>query len=132
MAESEDSHKANAANSVMILLELFPFFHHEEMTEESFCYAALPEDNETPLSNLPLASPLHDQRLLPLSEKGTWDNFIFREGIRIFLSFSLIRRGPSDNVYTMHPLVYNWGRDRLTLNKRKNCCLIAYVTCLVH
>ena len=99
MAESEDSHKTNAANSAIILLELFPFFHHEETSEEIFRYVALPEDNETPLSHLPLASPLLDQRLLSLSEKGTWDNFIFREGIRILLSFSLTRRGPSDNVY---------------------------------
>jgi len=127
-AESDDPHKANAANSAMLLLELFPFFHHEEMTEEIFCYAALPEDDETPISNLPLASSLLDRRLLPLSEKGTWDNFIFREGIRILVSFSLIRRGPSDNVYAMHPLVHTWGRDRLSLNKRKECCLIAYIT----
>ena len=127
-AESDDSHKANAANSAMLLLELFPFFHHEGMTEEIFSYAALPEDGETPMSNLPLARSLLDRRLLPLSEKGTWDNFIFREGIRILLSFSLIRGGPSDNVYAMHPLLHTWGRDRLTLNQRQKCCLMAYVT----
>ena len=40
-AESDDSHKANAANSAMLLLELFPFFHHEGITEEIFSYAAL-------------------------------------------------------------------------------------------
>jgi len=28
----------------------------------------------------------------------------------------------------MHPLVHTWGRDRLTLNEREKCCLIAYVT----
>jgi hypothetical protein len=44
------------------------------------------------------------------------------------LSFSLIRRGTSDKVYAMHPLVHTWGRDRLTLNKREKCCLIAYAT----
>jgi tetratricopeptide (TPR) repeat protein len=127
-AKSDDSHKANAANSAMLLLELFPFFHHEGITEEIFSYAALQKNDETPMSNLPLASSLLDRRLLPLHETGTWDNFIFREGIRILLSFSLIRRGPSDNVYAMHPLVHTWGRDRLTLNERKKCCLMAYVT----
>ena len=125
---SDDAHKADAANSAILLLELFPFFHHEEITEEIFCYAALAKDEETPILNLPLASSLLDCRLLPLCKKGTWDNFSFREGIRILLSFSLIRRGLSDNVYAMHPLVHTWGRDRLSLNKRKNCCLIAYVT----
>jgi tetratricopeptide (TPR) repeat protein len=127
-AKSDDFHKANAANSAMLLLGLFPFFHHEGITEEIFSYAALPEDDETLMSNLPLASALLDQRLLPLCETGTWDNFIFREGIRILLSFSLIRRGPSDNVYAMHPLVHTWCRDRLTLNEREKCCLMAYVT----
>ena len=32
--ESNDSHKANAANSAILLLRLFPFFHHEGITEE--------------------------------------------------------------------------------------------------
>jgi hypothetical protein len=127
-AKCDNSHKANAANSAMLLLELFPFFHHEGITEEIFSYAALEKDDTTPMSNLPLASSLLDRRLLPLHEKGTWDNFIFREGIRILLSFSLIKRGPSDDVYAMHPLVHTWGRDRLTLNERKKCCLMVYVT----
>ena len=39
-AESDNSHNANAANSAMLLLKLFPFFHHEEITEEIFSYAA--------------------------------------------------------------------------------------------
>ena len=126
-AKSDDSYKANAANSAMLLLELFPFFHHEEITEEIFSYAALPEDEETPMSNLPLASSRLDRRLLPLCETDTWDNFIFREGIQTLLSFSLIKRGPSDNMYVMHPLVHSWGRDRLALNEKKKCCLRAYV-----
>jgi len=34
--ESDDSHKANAAKGAMLLLELFPFFHHQEIAEKSF------------------------------------------------------------------------------------------------
>jgi hypothetical protein len=119
-AESGDSHKANAANSAMFLLELFPFFHHEGITEEIFSYAALQKDEKASKPELPLANSMLDQRLLPQNKTGTWNNLLFGEGIRILLSFSLIRRGPSDNVYAMHPLVHTWGRDRLTLNKRKN------------
>jgi hypothetical protein len=127
-ANSDDSHKANAANSAMLLLELFPFFHHEGITEEIFSYAALEKDKKASKPKLPLASSMLDRRLLALSKTGTWDNLLFGEGIRILLSFSLIGRGPSDNVYAMHPLVHTWGRDRLTLIKRKKCCLMAYVT----
>ena len=59
-AKSDDSHKANAANSAMLLLELFRFFHHEQITEEIFCYAAHAKDDQTPISNLPLANSLLD------------------------------------------------------------------------
>ena len=127
-AESDDSYKANAANSAMLLLELFPFFHHEEITEEIFSYAALQKDQKTSDSELPLASSMLDQRLLPLNKAGPWDNLLFGEGIRVLLFFSLIKKAQFDGVYAMHPLVHAWGRDRLTLNEREKCCLMAYVT----
>ena len=44
------------------------------------------------------------------------------------LFFSLIKKAPSDGVYAMHPLVHAWGRDRMTLDESKRCCLMAYVT----
>ena len=126
--ESSDSHKANAANSAMLLLKLFPFFHREGITEDIFSYAALQKHQKASNPELPLASSMLDQRLLHLDKAGTWDDVLFGEGIRILPSFSLIRRGPSDKVYAMHPLVHTWGRDRLTLNERKKCSFIAYVT----
>jgi len=126
-AESDDSHRANAASSAMLLLNLFPFFHHEGITEEIFSYAALQEDKESSSPALPIANSILDHRLLPLNKTGAWDNFVFREGLRILLSFSLIKK-TSDCVYAMHPLVHTWGRDRMILNERKKCCLMAYVT----
>ena len=127
-AKSDDSHKANAANSAILLLELFPFFHHEGITEEIFSYAALQGDEETCDPELPLASTMLHRRLLPLNKAGAWDNLLFREGIRMLLFFSLIKKAPSDGVYAMHPLVHAWGRDRMTLDERERCCLMAYVT----
>ena len=127
-AESDNPHRANAAKSAMLLLNLFPFFHHEGITEKIFSYAALQEDKESSSPALPIASSILDRRLLPLNKTGAWDNFDFREGLRTLLSFSLIKKGPSDCVYAMHPLVHAWGRDRLLLNERKQCCLMAYVT----
>ena len=128
-AESDDPYRANAANSAMLLLNLFPFFHHEGITEDIFSYAALQEGVESTNPALPIASSILDRRLLPLNKTGAWDNFVFREGLRILLSFSLIKKGPSDNVYAMHPLVHTWGRDRILLSEeRKQCCSMAYVT----
>ncbi|KIK00347.1 hypothetical protein K443DRAFT_7761 [Laccaria amethystina LaAM-08-1] len=126
-AESDDPYRANAANSAMLLLNLFPFFHHEGITEEIFSYAALQEDEESSSPALQIASSILDRRLLPLNKVGAWDNFVFKEGVRILLSFSLIKKAPSDGVYAMHPLVHAWGRDRMTLDERKQSCLMAYV-----
>jgi len=100
-AKSEDSHKMNAANSAILLLKLFPFFHHEGIGEDIFFYAALQEDKKISHSKLPLASSLLDRRLLPLNKSGTWDNFVFKEGLRMLLSFSLIKKGPSDELFTL-------------------------------
>ena len=111
----------------MLLLNLFPFFHHERIIEEIFSYAALQEDGESSSPALPIASSILDQTLLPLNKRGAWDSFIFREGIQILLSFSLIK-SPSDCVYAMHPLVHTWGRDRILLSEKKQCHLMAYVT----
>ena len=127
-AQSDDPHRANAANYAMLLLELFPFFHHEGITEEIFSYAALHRDEYMSSHALPMANSILDRSLLPLNKWGTWDNFHFKEGIRVLLTFSLIEKGPSDDVYAMNPLVHTWGRDRLTLNDRKKCCVKAYVT----
>ena len=55
-ADSDDSYMANAAHSAMLLLELFPFLHHEGISEEIFSYAALSEDDKSSMSTLPLAS----------------------------------------------------------------------------
>ena len=93
----------------MLLLELFPFFHHEEITEEIFYYAALQKDQKASNPKLPLASSMLDRRLLPLNKAGTWDNLFFGEGIRILLFFSLIKKAPSEGVYAMHPLVHAWA-----------------------
>jgi hypothetical protein len=95
-AESYDPLKANAANSAMLLLKLFPFFYHEGITEKIFSYAATTqEDWEVASPELPVASSILDHRLLPLDEAGTWDFTVpFREGLRVLRAghrfFSLV------------------------------------------
>ena len=126
-AQSDDPYRSEAANTALLLLELFPFFHHEGITEEIFAYAAV-QCQESPWSKLPLASSMLDHRLLPLDDTGIWDNFMFREGIQILISLCLIKQGLSDCVYSMHPLVHAWGRDRMVLSRRQECSLMAYVT----
>jgi hypothetical protein len=125
-AQSSDSHQAEAAKSALLLLAIFPFFHHEGIIEGIFSYAAVQNQNIV-RDGLPLASSILDSRLLPLNERGTWDNFMFREGSRVLMSFCLTKQGPSDGVYSMHPLVHTWGRDRMTLEEREKKSCMAYV-----
>ena len=76
MSKSDDSNKANASNGAMLHLGLFPFVHHEGITEEIFSYAALVEDDESPTANLPLASSL-----------CTEDYFLFMRQVLAIISF---------------------------------------------
>ena len=90
----------------MLLLEIFPFFHHEGINKEIFSYVALQRDQKACNPELPLASSILDQRLLALNQAGTWDNFLFGEGIWVLFYFSLIKKAPSDGIYAMYPLVH--------------------------
>ena len=127
-AKSDDSQQAEAANSAMFLLAIFAFFHFDGITEEIFSHAATQkyEKNEW-RSALPLASSIVDHTLLRLHDTGKWDNFIFKEGLRVLLSFSLIKLGSSKGIYTMHPLIHAWGRDRMSSEDRQKYHLMAYM-----
>ena len=126
-ATSHDCQRAEAAKSAMFLMATFAFFHFEGISEEIFSYAATQayEDNEQ-RSALPLASSIIDCKLLQLHNTGKWDNFIFKEGVRVLLSFSLIKLVSSKGIYTVHPLIHAWGRDRMSAEDRQKCHLMAY------
>ena len=130
-AKSDDSQRAEAASSAMLLLAMFSFFHFDGISEEIFSYAATQEhekdgDSEQ-MSALPLASSVIDHTLLQLDEAGKWDNFIFKEGLRVLFSCSLIKLGSLKGVYAIHPLIHAWGRDRMSSGDRQKYCLMAYI-----
>jgi hypothetical protein len=104
-AGSGDFHKARAADSALFLLGLFPFFHHESISEELFSYAAMQKNQGIAHPDLPLAHSVLSCKLLALNKDGTWDNFIFKEGRRVLLSFCLIKKDTSGSVHGMHPLI---------------------------
>ena len=127
-AESDDFHKSRAAGSALFLLALFPFLHHESINEEIFSYAATQKNRRVSYPDLPLAYSVLDYKLLSLNKDGTWDNFIFKEGVRVLWSFCLIKKGLSHNVHSMHPLVHAWGIDRMTVDERQRYSLMAFAT----
>ena len=46
----------------------------------------------------------------------------------MLLSFCLIRLGSSDGLYTVHPLIHAWGKDRMSLDERKKYGTMTYAT----
>ena len=88
-AESDDSQRAEAAKSAMLLLAMFSFLHFDGITQEIFSYAATQEHGDTEQkSALPLASSLIDHTLLQLDDTRKWNNSLFKEGVRVLISFS--------------------------------------------
>ena len=67
-AGSDDFYKARAADSALFLLALFPFWHHEGISEEIFSYAAIQERGIISHPELPLAHSVLDCKLLLLNK----------------------------------------------------------------
>jgi Tetratricopeptide repeat len=127
-AASSDSVVAEAAESAIVILRTFAFFHHDNIHEEIIKRAA--EAPWKPRYNSDLdtnryASYCLLRQLLQRWKDGTWDPLFFREGIRVLLSFSLIKRSATGNVYSMHPLVHLWSHDRMPQEERLRRCLSA-------
>ena len=91
-AKSDDSQTTKAAESAMLTLALFAFFHFDGITRDIFSYAAKGlekvVDNEQ-RSVLPLARSMLDCTLLQIDNTGKWDDFVFKERFNCyFLSAS--------------------------------------------
>ena len=114
-------------DSAIIILETFAFLHNENIAESIFQRAAEapgPTGCEIVDPSAPFSQTIPDPplRLLQLGENGSWDPLFFREGIRVLLSFSLIRRGASGNAYSVHGLVHSWSQDRIPRIEQQTKC----------
>ncbi|KAF8346201.1 P-loop containing nucleoside triphosphate hydrolase protein, partial [Amanita rubescens] len=112
MAAKGIEQEAQAAQSAIRLLRTFAFLNHESIPEELFKNAAenyVERDliEEAQLS-LPLSATLLDYQTLLLNKEGEWDRMQLLDGIKVLLSFSLIK--VMDRLYSMHPLVNEWSR----------------------
>ena len=114
-ASNKKHPRAMAAESAIILHKIFAFLHHENIPEELFKNAA-ENYNRTYINadkelGLPLLVTMLDAKTLFLNERGEWDKIQLQAGIQVLLSFSLIRS--SGKMYSIHPLVHSWSRDRI-------------------
>lgn len=132
---------ARAANTAICILRVFAFFHHENIFEDIFRRAAvnqwspiealrtisLPTAEASPLEHLP--NPASDETrrfrnapFLLLDDNGAWDRRLFRTGIQLLQSFSLVKIAASGTSYSIHPLVHCWIRDRMSKHQLQIMC----------
>src|ERR1700759_608137 len=101
-----------AAQSALMLFRIFAFFHYEGISEDILRVAGQnywKRRNEK--NELPCSIAVLDSETLFLNGTGEWDRLRFQGGIKILVSFSLVK---SDNkLYSVHPLVHTWSRDRI-------------------
>lgn len=119
---------ASAAKNALQILRIFAFFHHENIMEEIFQRAAItvgepslschPDDPENKLHRSFSFLPRH---LLQLNASQKWDPYQFRDGVRVLLSLSLVKRASSDKTYSLHPLVHAWSRQRIIQDSFEAC-----------
>jgi hypothetical protein len=99
----------------LFLLQIFAHLHYEGIPEELFCRASLSRSKDAKKDQL--NTTLSD--ITQVDDIGAWNPLNFRKGIRVLLSFSIIKPGMNDLSYSIHRLVHTWIKDRLTPTQYK-------------
>ncbi|KAM6493280.1 P-loop containing nucleoside triphosphate hydrolase protein [Amanita muscaria] len=122
-AEGEGNAQRLAAESALILHNIFAFLHHDNISGEIFEKAAvnfMERRGEKTNASLPQSISWLDSKTLFLNEDGNWDVLQFQAGIRVLMSFSLIRK--HEMLYSVHPLIQAWSRDRIPVTNVSDHC----------
>jgi hypothetical protein len=127
MKNTASDSMARAAESAISILQSFAFFHHDNILEEIFERAAKAAGRGyiDPTEHSAQTVPYHPHRLIQRDEEGNWNPLLFRTGIRLLQSFSLIKIGAHGKYYMVHPLVHCWSRDRMSQADRRVMCRAA-------
>src|SRR5277367_132783 len=121
---------AQAAQAAIFILQICAFYHHSNISKDIFRSAA--EESGKHIDSdvadkLPLAITLLDHTLLALDNDGHWDDLIFGQGISVLLSFSLIKRGQSSELFSVHPLVHCWSREQMSKAEQQRLFEVANI-----
>ena len=109
---------AQAAKAAILILGICAFYHHSDISDDIFKSAA--EESvkyvidKKIAKKLPHAVNSLDRTLLALDNEGHWDDFIYRQGVGVLLSFSLIKRDQLLKILSIHPLIHCWSREQMS------------------
>jgi hypothetical protein len=119
---TSDGHGRAAAWAAILILETTAFLHHENIIEDAFRKAAM-EFSKGQHGRLEQRVETCINQLLQLGKDQSWNQLFFREGIRVLMSFSLIKQcSTSPAISAIHPLMHQWSRDRMSIFQKK--CMI--------
>ena len=109
---------AQAAKAAILILGICAFYHHSNISDHIFLSAAEKSakyviDREI-AEKLPHAVNLLDRTLLANNNNGHWDDSIYKQGVGVLLSFSLIKRDQSLQMLSVHPLIHCWSREQMS------------------
>ncbi|CAN9421266.1 unnamed protein product [Alternaria alternata] len=111
--DESDQRRQKSNSHAILVIRLFAFFHNVQIPEELFSRAAVQIGQHR--------AAVHDDQLskqymelLQLDHHGDWNPLPFREAFRVLGSLSLVRSDTSGGPYSMHPLIHNWSRNRIT------------------
>jgi tetratricopeptide (TPR) repeat protein len=102
------------AKLALELLRLFAFMHFDSIKEEIFEKAHLNRDlHDDPRDG----SIYHATETARIMEAG-WDTVLFRRAVGVLVAFSLVSVDKSERI-SMHPLVHEWSKARMTDTQQK-------------
>ena len=112
-----DDHGRAAAQAAILILETAAFLHHENIIQATFEKAAI-EFSKGHHGRLEKEVETYINQLLQLGKDQSWHQFFLHEGMRVLMSFSLIKQC-FPGIYAIHPLVHQWSRDRMSISQKK-------------
>jgi hypothetical protein len=102
-------------------LQLCSFLHHEGITESIFVNAAKCVVGGLEFTEDNLKEPRAFLRQFS-TDSGGWDAMSFADMTAEVLGYSLMNKNPDTDVFSVHPLVHNWGQNTISdVEGGRNC-----------
>ena len=113
---------AKLSPTAVKFLQLCAFLHYDGISKAIFEKAGTATNDDTRAFQDATSVLRYFQ-----DDDGTWNDFLFFDSVDELASYSLINVHTEDNVYSIHPLVHAWARDRM-----KPAEFQAAQTCALH
>ena len=119
--ESAKQKSSVTAENALDLLNLFGFFHFDNISEDIFKWVWQKIPKRTKGYPWTVSNQL---RMLKEDREESWDPLPFREAVDLLATYSLVQINGNHTHISLHPLVHSWIRDSLDVKSK----LVAWTT----